>query len=138
MRLRNSDLNLIGSVLLFAALVMIYVYGNDTLLPLGLIIASLALTLVLIARRRRTPEEPDSDERTRKNGAFGLSWSWLIGVCGMVVLFWADYFGIWRPGALVELGASILLFLLSAIVFLAYLSHKGDADNSCIPSKRNR
>jgi len=128
MRLKNSDLNLISAMLLLIAMVMIFVYDNNTIIPLVLLVASLALIIALLVRRKRSAEEPESDERTRKNGAFGLSYSWMIGVVGIVFLFWAEYFGIWRPGTLLALGISLLLFLLSAVVFLVYLSRKGDAD----------
>lgn len=129
MKLKNSDLNLISSVLLFVALVMIYVYGNETIVPLVLLIASLVLTITLLIRRRTpTEKEPESDERTRKNGAYGLSYSWMIGIAGLIFLFWAEYFGIWQPGTLIALGISILLFLLSAVIFLVYLSRKGDTN----------
>jgi len=128
MRLKNSDLNLISAMLLLIAMVMIFVYDNNTIIPLVLLVASLALIIALLVRRKRSVEEPESDERTRKNGAFGLSNSWMIGVVGIVFLFWAEYFGIWRPGTLLALGISLLLFLLSAVVFLVYLSRKGDAD----------
>ena len=97
--------------------------------PLVLLIASLALTITLLIRRRNPAEnEPESDERTRKNGAYGLSYSWMIGITGLVFLFWAEYFGIWRPGTLIALGISILLFLLSAVIFLVYLSRRGDTN----------
>ena len=128
MRLKNSDLNLISAMLLLIAMVMIFVYDNNTIIPLVLLVASLTLTIALLVRRKLSVEEPESDERTRKNGAFGLSYSWMIGVVGIVFLFWAEFFGIWRPGTLLALGISLLLFLLSAVVFLAYLSRKGDAD----------
>ena len=128
MRLKNSDLNLISAMLLLIAMVMIFVYDNNTIIPLVLLVASLTLTIALLVRRKLSVEEPESDERTRKNGAFGLSYSWMIGVVGIVFLFWAECFGIWRPGTLLALGISLLLFLLSAVVFLAYLSRKGDAD----------
>ena len=128
MRLKNSDLNLISAMLLLIAMVMIFVYDNNTIIPLVLLVVSLALTIALLVRRKLSVEEPESDERTRKNGAFGLSYSWIIGVVGIVFLFWAEYFGIWRPGTLLALGISLLLFLLSAVLFLVYLSRKGDAD----------
>jgi len=125
MRLRNVDLNLISAMLLFIALVMRYVYSDNTVIPLILIVASLALTITYFVRRNQSDEEPESDERTRINGAYGLTYSWMIGVSGIVCLFWAEYFGIWRPGTLIALGISLLIFLLTAVVFLAYLSNKG-------------
>jgi hypothetical protein len=66
-----------------------------------------------------------SDERTRKIGAQALSYSWWIGISGIILLFWAEGLGIWRPDTLSALGISLLLLFGSAVIFLVYLSGKG-------------
>jgi 1,4-dihydroxy-2-naphthoate octaprenyltransferase len=128
MRLGYRHLNTIGSVLLLTALVLIFVRGTTTIVPLVLLVASLIIFVILILHRKQLREETLPDERTRKIGSTALSYAWWTGICGIILLFWADALGLWRPDTQTALGVSILLMFGSAVIFLVYLSSKGDTD----------
>ncbi len=86
-------MNVISSVLLLTALVLIFVYGNTTPIPLILLVVSLACSILLILHRKEWEEEIRPDERTRKIGAYALSYAWWIGISGIILLFWSDSWG---------------------------------------------
>ena len=120
-------MNVISSVLLLTALVLIFVCGNTTLLPLILLVVSLACSILLILYHKEWEEEIRPDERTQKIGAYALSYAWWIGISGIILLFWSDNLGIWRPDTQIALGICLLLLFIPATFFLIYLSRKDDA-----------
>lgn len=75
MKLGYSHLNLIGSVLMLTAFVMMYAYETKTLVPLILLVASLIISIILIVQRKQFEEEIKPDERTRKIGTSALSYA---------------------------------------------------------------
>jgi hypothetical protein len=119
-------INVISSVLLLTALVLIFGYGNTTPIPLVLLVVSLVCSILLILHKKEWDEEIRPDERTRKIGAYALSNAWWIGTSGIILLFWSDGLGIWRPDTQTALGISLLLLFIPAILFLVYQSHKSD------------
>ncbi|RPI40879.1 MAG: hypothetical protein EHM53_00365 [Methanoregulaceae archaeon] len=120
-------MNSISSLLLLTALLLFFVYGNTTHLPLILFVVSLAGSILLILHHKEWEEEIRPDERTQKIGAYALSYAWWIGISGIILLFWSDNLGIWRPDTQLTLGICLLLLFIPATFFLIYLSHNGDA-----------
>lgn len=119
-------LNVVGAVLMVTALVIIFVYKITSVVPLILLIASLIISIILVIQRKHLEEETRPDERTEKIGTKALSYAWWFGIVGVIILFWADVLGIWRPGTQTALGISFFLLFGSAVFFLMYLSKKGD------------
>lgn len=68
------------------------------------------------------------DERTRRIGAYGLSWSWFLTFIVLFGFFWLDYLGIYSPVAGTFSVMLILLMGVSAKVFQIYLFRKGDVE----------
>jgi peptidoglycan/LPS O-acetylase OafA/YrhL len=66
------------------------------------------------------------DERTKRIGAWGLSYSWFLTFMAMFAVFWLDYLGIASPDAGTLSVVFILLMGISAKVFQSYLFRKGD------------
>lgn len=66
------------------------------------------------------------DERTKKIGAYGLSWSWFLTFLVLFGIFWADYLQIWSPDGKTLSVLLILLMGISAKGFQLYLFRKGD------------
>ncbi|MCK9591193.1 MAG: hypothetical protein M0Q91_04175 [Methanoregula sp.] len=128
MILGYRHMNVISSVLLLTALVLIFVYGNTTPIPLILLVVSLACSIRLILHQKEWEEEIRPDERTTKIGADALSYAWWIGISGIILLFWSDGLGIWRPDTQTALGISLLLLFIPATLFLVYLSRKSDSN----------
>jgi predicted CDP-diglyceride synthetase/phosphatidate cytidylyltransferase len=66
------------------------------------------------------------DERTKRIGAWGLSYSWFLTFMAMFAVFWLDYLEIASPDAGTLSVVFILLMGISARVFQIYLFRKGD------------
>ena len=120
-------MSIISSLLLLTALVLIFVSGNTTPLPLILLVVSLACSILLILYHKEWEEEIRPDERTQKIGAYALSYAWWIGISWIILLFWSDNLGIWRPDTQLALGICLLLLFIPATFFLIYRSYNGDA-----------
>ena len=126
MKLRNLYRIIIGALFLVAGfLTGLFPYG-EPILPTIFIAAGAAFLVTGISRHRRYGEGPESDERSRKIGAYALSYAWLTGVIGISLLFWLDYLNIFRVNTLAAYGLSVLLLVLPAIVFQVWLFCKGD------------
>lgn len=126
MKIGYRHISVISSLLLLTALVLIFVSGNTTPLPLILLVVSLACSILLMLHHKEWDEEIRPDERTQKIGAYALSYAWWIGISGIILLFWSDNLGIWKPDTQIALGICLLLLFIPATFFLIYLSRKGE------------
>jgi hypothetical protein len=93
-----------------------------------LITAGCAFLAVGVIRHRQYGEGPESDERSKKIGAYGLSYAWLTGILFMSALYWLDFMGILKLGTQGSLGLSVMVLAGSAIVYQIYLFRKGDIE----------
>jgi hypothetical protein len=73
-------------------------------------------------------EVPEQDERTRKIGAWGISWSWTLTLFFMAGLFWLDNFKVVTLSAETALGISVIVMAISALLFQLYFQMKGDVE----------
>jgi hypothetical protein len=93
-----------------------------------LITAGCAFLAVGVVRHRQYGEGPESDERSKKIGAYGLSYAWLTGIVFISALFWLDLMGTLRLGTQGALGLSLMVLVISAIAYQIYLFKKGDVE----------
>ena len=93
-----------------------------------LLCAGLAFLITGIIRHRRYGDDPESDERSKKIGAYGITYAWLTGLFFMTGMFWLDYFNVLRLSVQNALALSILVLALSAVLFQMYLFRKGDVE----------
>ena len=100
--------------------------SGDSILPMVLMAAGLAFLVTGVSRRRKYGEGPEQDERSRRIGSRGMSYSWLLGLTFMWSLFLLDHFRVVMPTAGAALGASMVVMILSAVAFQIYLSRKED------------
>jgi drug/metabolite transporter (DMT)-like permease len=128
MKPRNLYRIVIGILFIITGAVTILSTPRDTVLPAILLAAGAAFLATGIVRHRRYGDDPESDERSKKIGAYGLSYAWLTGTVGITLLFWAEYAGIVHLGGPEALELSMLLLVIPAIVFQAYLLRKGDVE----------
>jgi drug/metabolite transporter (DMT)-like permease len=125
---RNSYRIIIGLLMLISGVVFIAVKPDEGIVSTALFAAGFAFLLTGFRRQQKYGDSPESDERSKKIGAYGLSYAWLTGVFFMVALFWADYLGIFSWSARAVLALSIIVLTLSAILFQMYLFRKGDVE----------
>ena len=119
-----------GIALLIAGLAEMLFMPVDASGTTAIPFVTFGFILVFIAGARLFDEENDflQDERTRKIGAYGLSWSWFLTFIMLFGFFWLDSLGIYKPGAGTLAVILILLMGVSAKVFQWYLFRKGDVE----------
>ncbi len=87
-----------------------------------------AIIAVLLVRIRRTGNLPEKDERTKKLGAYVLSYSWFITFFMLNLLYWIDRL---HFAHLTVSNVIIILFILMLVTakgFQWYFLSKGDVD----------
>jgi uncharacterized membrane protein len=128
MKQRNLYRIIIGVLMVVSGLVSIIMTSGEAVIGTILLIAGITFLLTGITRHKRYGEGPESDERSKKIGAFGLSWSWLTGLFFMFGLFWLDYLNIMKLSTQVALALSVTVLALSAVFYQMYLFRKGDVE----------
>jgi len=118
---------IIGALMLISGLVSIVLTSGEAIIGAIFFTAGLGFLITGIFRHRKYRDGPESDERSKKIGAYGISYAWLTGIFFMFMLFWADYLGVLKLNAQVALAVSIMVLALSALICQIYLFRKGDA-----------
>jgi len=109
-----------------SGLVSLIMTSGEMVMGTILLVAGITFLLTGIIRQKKFGDGPESDERSKKIGAYGLSYSWLTGLFFMFGLFWLDYLGVLNLSVQIALMASILVLALSAAIYQVYLFRKGD------------
>jgi hypothetical protein len=125
---RNLFRIIAGTLMLISGLVSIVLTSGEAIIGSIFLTAGIAFLITGIIRHRNYGDDPESDERSKKIGAYGLSYAWLTGLFFMVGFFWLDYLGILMMGTQLALALSIVVLALSALIFQIYLFRKGDVD----------
>ncbi len=128
MKPRNFYRMIIGALMIMSGIVFMIITSGEAITGLILLVAGIAFLLTGIIRNKRYGDEPESDERSKKIGAYGLSYAWLTGLIFTFGLFWLDYLGVLNLSTRTALSGSILVLALSAVVFQVYLFRKGDVE----------
>jgi len=126
--LRNLFRIIAGTLMLISGLVSIVLTSGEAIIGAIFLTAGLVFLITGIIRHTKYRDGPESDERSKKIGAYGLSYAWLTGIFFMFALFWADYLGILRLSAGVALALSIVVLALSALICQMYFFRKGDIE----------
>ena len=125
---RNLYRIIIGVLMGVSGLVSMIMTPGETIIGTILLVAGITFLLSGIIRHTKFDTGPESDERSKKIGAYGLSYGWLTGLFFMFVLFWLDYLNIVRLGTQIALALSIVVLALSARFYQMYLFRKGDIE----------
>ncbi len=114
--------------MVISGIISILLTGNAAIVGTILLCPGFAFLITGIIRHRRDGDDPESDERSKKIGAYGLSYAWLTGLFFMFGLIWLDYLNVLRLSAQNALALSILVLAFSAVIYPMYLFRKGDVD----------
>ncbi len=128
MKPRNLYRIIIGALMVISGIVSILLTGNEAIVGAILLCPGFALLITGIIRHRRDGDDPESDERSKKINAYGLSYAWLTGLFFMFGLIWLDYLNVFRFSAQNALALSILVLALSAVIYPTFLFRRGDVD----------
>ncbi|MDD3857775.1 MAG: hypothetical protein PHP43_06975 [Methanoculleus sp.] len=115
-----------GAVLGAAGVVLPFLVDGTEAISSLMVTIGLVILAVAVVRHWRFRDEPEKDERTRKIGAYGISYSWLLTIVFLAILFWVDYLGLFALTVETVLLSAILLMGLSARLFQWYLFRQGD------------
>jgi predicted membrane protein len=126
MKSRNLFRIIIGALMLISGIVSILLTGNGAIVGVILLFPGCAFLITGITRHRREGDGPESDERSKKIAAYGLSWAWLTGLFFMFGLIWLDYLNVFKFSAQNALALSIIVLALSAVIYPTFLLRKGD------------
>ena len=128
MKPRNLYRIIIGVLMLISGIVSIVLTTGETNIGSMLIATGIVFLITGIIHHRKYGDDPESDERSKKIGAYGLSYAWLTGLLFMFGLFWLDYLNLLKMSAQNVLLVSILILGLSAMVYQVYLFRRGDVE----------
>lgn len=128
MKLRNLYRIIIGVLMITSGIVSILLTAGEAIISTMLLAAGFAFLITGISRHRKYGDDPESDERSKKIGAYGLSYAWLTGLFFMFGLFWLDYVGVLRLSTQNALALSVVVLALSAVIYQTYLFRKGDVE----------
>jgi hypothetical protein len=126
MKPRNLYQIIIGTLMVISGIVSLFLISGDAKIGIVLLIGGVVFLINGIVYHRKYGEDPESDERSKKIVAYGLSYAWSTGVFFMWGLFWLDYLGVLKLSEQNALMASILFLALSSAIFHIYLLRKGD------------
>jgi hypothetical protein len=128
MKQRNLDRIIFGALILVSGLISAVFEPGGFIFSTILIAGGCAFLTVGILRHRQYRDGPESDERSKKIGAYGLSYAWLTGILFMSALYWLDFMGILRLGTQGALGLSVIVLAISAVLYQMYLFRKVDVE----------
>ncbi|WP_370575939.1 hypothetical protein [Methanomethylovorans sp.] len=120
---------------LYAAIIAVVIGVLASILQVGnedvsniLINIGVAIIVVLLVRLRRNGNLPEKDERTKKLGAYGLSYSWFTTFVALNLLFWIDRLQFIQLNVSGVIFILFVLMLVTAKGFQWYFLSKGDVD----------
>jgi hypothetical protein len=128
MKPRNLYRIIIGALMVASGIVSLFMTAGEAIIGTILFCAGFAFLIAGISRHRKDSDSPESDERSKKIGAYGLSYAWLTGIFFMFGLFWLDYANILKMSTQIALALSIVVLALSGRIYQVYLFRKGDVD----------
>jgi hypothetical protein len=128
MKPKNLYRIMIGVLMVISGIISIIMTVGDPIVGTILVCAGLTFLFTGIVRHRKFGDDPESDERSKKIGAYGLSYAWLTGLFFMVALLGLDNLGLLKLSTVNALSCSILVLTISAVIYQTYLFRKGDVD----------
>ncbi len=118
----------LGIVIMAAGMILAAFFETDALVPLTLIYTGLIIFVLMAFRLFRRGDLPDRDERTKKLSAYGITYSWLLTLVLLTILYWLEYFKLVEFTVNGIFGLLIFFMIISANVFRWYFMQKGDVD----------
>ena len=118
----------LGIFIMAAGMILAAFFETDALVPLTLIYTGLIIFVLMAFRLFRRGDLPDRDERTKKLSVYGITYSWLLILVLLTILYWLEYFKLVEFTVNGIFGLLIFFMIISANVFRWYFMQKGDVD----------
>lgn len=100
----------------------------DSSIPIFLIIMGMVIFIMTSFRLFRQGDLPDRDERTKKLATYGITYSWILTLVLITVLYWVEFLGLAELTAETILGILLFFMIISANAFRWYFMQKGDVE----------
>jgi hypothetical protein len=118
----------LGISIMIAGILSVVFREIDYSISISLINIGLIIFIVTVFRLFRKGELPDRDERTKKLAAYSITYSWLLTLVLIAVLYWVEYFKLVELTAGSVLGILLFFMIVSSNVFRWYFMQKGDVE----------
>ncbi len=115
-----------GAVLAAAGLLLPFLTSGMEVLSSALVTIGAVLLAVAAVRHGRFRDEPVRDERTRRIGAYGTTYSWVVTLVLILAFLWLDFLGLASFNLQGTLFVLLFTMLISARIFQWYLFRQGD------------
>ncbi len=126
----NKHRLIFGPMLLLVGVVLLIFWKNaPSIIISGLMAGGLASIINGIYSHSKYGVQAESDEITRKISASAATYSWLITLTFVGVLFYLDYFGLLKMTVEKVLSIIILVMIGTLILFYAYFARKGEVES---------
>lgn len=118
----------LGIIIMLAGILSAIFLEAEASISIILISMGLVIFVMTAFRLFRRGDLPDRDERTKKLAAYGITYSWLLTLVLIMVLYWVEFFKLAELTAEVILGILLFFMVISANVFRWYFMQKGDIE----------
>ncbi|MHC1754188.1 MAG: hypothetical protein AB9861_01930 [Methanosarcina sp.] len=116
----------LGIAIMLAGMFSAVFHIFEMSISIFLINLGLILFVITAFKHFRLGGLPDRDERTKKLAAYGITYSWLLTLVLIAVLYWIEYFKLIEFTAGGVLGILLIFMTISANIFRWYFMQKGD------------
>ena len=117
-----------GITIMLAGMLSAAFHMFDMSISIFLINLGLILFVITAFRLFRQGGLPDRDERTKKLAAYGITYSWLLTLILIAVLYWVEYFKMVELTVGGVLGILLIFMSISANIFRWHFMQKGDVE----------
>jgi hypothetical protein len=115
-----------GTLLIILGVIQGLVSEWQNVAASGLITSGIVILIALLGKEIWKEEGPRQDERTKRIGAWGLSYSWFITFVTLFILFWVQYLGLLVLSIQLVILFLVLEMAISARAFQWYFFRRGD------------
>ncbi|MBT3720531.1 hypothetical protein HN789_01315 [archaeon] len=120
--------SIISGFLIFASVILMIFTNVDSRITSIMLNVGMVILVIIFVRKIRNKDMVQKDERTKKIGAWALSYSWLTTLMTISILFWIEEFHLVELSVKTVLGILLFVSVVSMILFLAYFKSKGDIE----------
>jgi hypothetical protein len=117
-----------GILLILLGVILGAVSGGQNVASGGLITSGIIIVIAMLGKAIRTEEGPRQDERTKKIGAWGLSYSWFLTFITLFIFFWLQYLEVLTLSTQMVILLLVLEMAISARFFQWYFFRRGDVE----------
>ncbi|WP_440948395.1 hypothetical protein ACSAZL_09280 [Methanosarcina sp. T3] len=119
---------ILGIIIMLAGIISAAFLEVEASVSIILISMGLVIFVITAFRLFRRGDLPDRDERTKKLASYGITYSWLLTLVLITVLYWVEFFEVAELSAETVLGILLFFMIISANVFRWYFMQKGDVE----------